>query len=301
MPEINEVRKYADFLIKKLKNKNIIEINILNGRYKKHKPFDKYKELVGQLPIKLIDVKTKGKFLYIILENNYYIFSTLGLSGGWAYKSNQSNKFEHPLESSYIDKKETEGYLKTALAHLNIEFKTDFGSVYFYDTLSFGTMKVITNNSDLEKKLKELGPDIMEQDTTFDLFVEKIIKKTNLQKEIGVVLMNQKIVSGIGNYLRADILWLSKISPFRKVVNLEKSELKEIFFNSKLLTWGEYDREKAIELGIIKKSDKIPSDYGRNFFVYNEEEDIYHNKVKKEELYEGSQKRFIYWVPEIQK
>lgn len=301
MPEINEVRRYADFLIKKLKNKNILEINILNGRYKKHKPFDKYKELVNKLPIKLLDVKTKGKFLYIILEDNYYIFSTLGLSGGWTYESNNSDKFEHPLASSYIDQKETEGYLKTALAHLNIEFKTDTGSVYFYDTLSFGTMKIITDNTELEKKLKELGPDIMESTTTYDLFVERITKKTNLNKEIGIVLMNQKVISGIGNYLRADILWMSKVSPFRKVVDLEKSELKEIFYNSKLLTWGEYDRSKAIELGIIKKSDKMPSDYGRDFFVYNADEDIHNHKIKKEELYEGSQKRFIYWVPEIQK
>ena len=35
MPEINEVRQYADFLNTKLKNKNILEVNILNGRYKK--------------------------------------------------------------------------------------------------------------------------------------------------------------------------------------------------------------------------------------------------------------------------
>jgi hypothetical protein len=35
MPEINEVRKCADFIKKKLKNKEIININILNGRYKK--------------------------------------------------------------------------------------------------------------------------------------------------------------------------------------------------------------------------------------------------------------------------
>jgi hypothetical protein len=30
--------------------------------------------------------------------------------------------------------------------------------------------------------------------------------------------------------------------------------------------------------------------------VYYEDTDIYGNKITKEELYEGSQKRFIYWV-----
>jgi hypothetical protein len=42
MPEINEVRQYADFLLSKLKKDNILEINILNGRYKKHGPFENY-------------------------------------------------------------------------------------------------------------------------------------------------------------------------------------------------------------------------------------------------------------------
>ena len=45
MPEINEVRKCADFIRKKLKNKEIIKINILNGRYKKKGPFENYKKL----------------------------------------------------------------------------------------------------------------------------------------------------------------------------------------------------------------------------------------------------------------
>jgi len=33
--------------------------------------------------------------------------------------------------------------------------------------------------------------------------------------------MNQKIISGIGNYLCADFLWYSKISAFRKVKDLQ--------------------------------------------------------------------------------
>ncbi len=37
MPEIIEVRRYADFLMKNLKNNKIINIKILKGRYKKHK------------------------------------------------------------------------------------------------------------------------------------------------------------------------------------------------------------------------------------------------------------------------
>ena len=45
----------------------------------------------------------------------------------------------------------------------------------------------------------------------------------------------------------------------------------------------------------------LPHKFSRDFFVYYEDVDINGNKIKKEELYEGSQKRMIYWVPTVQK
>ena len=101
MPEVVEIRKYADFLKSKMKGKFINEINIKNGRYKKHKPFALYNEISKNLPLKVIDIKTKGKFLYIILDKSFYIFSTLGLSGGWVYKS-LSDKYKFPILIDYM-------------------------------------------------------------------------------------------------------------------------------------------------------------------------------------------------------
>ena len=91
MPEVIEIRKYADFLNHNLKNKNIIDIKILKGRYKTHGPFELYKELTDKLPMKVKEIKTKGKFLYMILEDDYFIFSTLGLHGGWTWLKQAKN------------------------------------------------------------------------------------------------------------------------------------------------------------------------------------------------------------------
>jgi formamidopyrimidine-DNA glycosylase len=301
MPEVFDVKKYADFLKKKCKNELIHEINILNGRYKKHGPFSLYNEIVKSLPLKVIDIKTKGKFLYILFEKDFILFSTLGLSGGWTYKSNKKDNFEFPLSVDYIGDYNVEKYKKNALKHLNVEFKLDTGSIYYFDTLSFGTMKIVDNYDELNKKLKSLAHNIMDEDTTFEIFKEQIMKIKNMEKMIGIVLMNQKVISGIGNYLRSDILWLSHISPFRKIKDITENDLKMIYKNSILLTWGEYDFNKAYSMKLINKKDKLPKDYNRNFFVYKQTEDIHGNKVIKEELYEGSQKRSIYWVKEVQK
>lgn len=297
MPEVIEVKKYSNFLLKNMKNKKLLQINILNGRYKKHGSFPLYDKLVKSLPLKIVDVKSKGKFMYILFENNLILFVTLGLTGGWVSKKNnnfinyeaQLSNFTFPLESEYVGQnKNIERYKKNALNHLNVEFILDSEIIiYFYDMLSFGTLKVVDNEQELTKKLKSLSLDIMDSLTTYLLFKGQIMKKPN--KEIGNVLVDQKIISGIGNYLRSDILWLSKISPFRLVKDLTDKELKEIFKNTKILVLEQ------------KGFKKLPSNYGRNFFIYKESTDIYGNPVIKELLYEGSQKRYIYWVKNIQK
>jgi formamidopyrimidine-DNA glycosylase len=300
MPEVVEIRKYADFLKSKLKNKYIEKINILQGRYKKHKPFNLYKEISKELPLKVIDIRTKGKFLYIVFEKNYYLLSTLGLSGGWVYKNNDIIKF--PLEMDYIKTDIVDSYKTRSLNHLNVEFiiSNDKGSIFFYDTLSFGTLKGIDSKEELNKKLSHIGPDIMDENTTFEIFYKRITNEKYLNKKIGIVLMNQKVISGIGNYLRADVLWMTKISPFRKINELSMSELKNIYKSVRLLTWADYNYKKGVKLGIIKKTDKIPKDFQRDFFIYMQNKNIYGEPVLKEPLYEGSQKRMIHWVKKRQ-
>jgi hypothetical protein len=64
----------------------------------------------------------------------------------------------------------------------------------------------------------------------------------------------------------------------------------------RLLTWGIYNRKKAVKLGIIKKNSKLPRDYGLQFFVYDSKTDPMGRNVTYEKLYEGSQVRYIYWV-----
>jgi formamidopyrimidine-DNA glycosylase len=283
MPESPEIYNLTKNVLSKYIGKKLTNIKINYGRYKKHEPFAKYKIIKNELPLKLLDVKTKGKLLYMIFDKGYYILSTLGLSGGWCYLENGTDKFNFSkiIDDYGITDYTTSPYLKAALNHLNVAFITKEGILYYYDVLSFGTLKVV-DEDELNKKLKKIGPDVMEEDTTLEVFKNQIRK--HLDKPIGIVLMDQKVISGIGNYLRADILYLSKINPFRKVNKLSDNDIKVIFNNSKILTWGDYDIKKGKALKIIKKTTKLPKDYDRIFFIYSEDEDIHGNKVVKKEL-----------------
>ena len=91
----------------------------------------------------------------------------------------------------------------------------------------------------LDKKLASIAPDIM--DMKIEVFTDIINRYPN--KLIGLALMNQKIISGIGNYLRADILWMAKVSPFRHIKDLESTDINRIYKSIVALTWGDYDYE----------------------------------------------------------
>jgi len=138
-------------------------------------------------------------------------------------------------------------------------------------------------------------------DIGLDDFKKAIKKGVNLKKPVGNVIVNQKLISGIGNYLRADALWMAKVSPFRKVSDLTDKEIELIYKSVRALMWGDYNLEHAKEKGYVSKDIKIPSDYKRDFFVYMQTKDLDGNIVRKDELFEGSQKRSIHWVEEVQK
>jgi len=327
MPEAVEVRKFADIISANTLGHKITHINILKGRYTK-KPFEGYNDLVKVLPLTIDAINTKGKFTYITLSNEtkkktFYLFNTLGLSGGWTIKgknktdfakcdkcnymedsTNSSDAiFAYPNMMEYITEDKQNEWFQRALNHLNVEFITDKKmSFYFYDQLSFGTLKAVDSDSNgktlLDKKLRELGPDLMDTNTTFEIFKNQMRKKVNDNKPIGNVIVNQKIISGVGNYLRADALWMAKMSPFRKVSDITDKEIEILYYSLLSLIWCDYNFKEGKKNGYIKY--KAPDYYKRNFFVYRQEKDINDNPIIKEELFEGSQKRFIYWVKTVQ-
>ena len=82
---------------------------------------------------------------------------------------------------------------------------------------NFGTIHFFKGKQCLDKKLKTLGVDMLK---TFNLkkdyeFIEKKMNKIKDQKKkIGVVLLEQRIFAGSGNYIRAETLYQGKNKSF---------------------------------------------------------------------------------------
>lgn len=289
MPEGPEVTIIAEGLNKLLKGKYINNFIVNKGSRYSKKAFDGSKEFMSRLPIKIIEIKNKGKFIYWILNNDTYVFQTLGMSGGWyhIYKPNTCftlNYSDNPI-LDLNDKNEND-----KISTLNNSKK-----IYFVDQRHFATWKVVFSKQLLNDKLKTIGPDIL-NDTIFNK--EKFLKliKKYPKKDIASFLMNQKYISGIGNYLKSEILYQTKINPHTLISNLTDSLLEQLYVNARKITYSSYKKGGASVRHYSDIEDKKGL-FEFEFKVYGKKQDPLGNPVISELT---KDKRKTYWVPKIQ-
>lgn len=279
MPEGPEISRYAGILADFFFQNPINDIKVLSGRYVK-KPIDNLNKIM--YPVSVVDIGTKGKFLFMELSNGFYLFVTHGMSGTWVTTDESSKSSRY----GYDDPK-----------HHRVEFVTNKGSIFFNDFRNFGTVHVFTDNGALQIKLNELGADILDDNITKEQFFQRM--KPN--KKIGLLLMDQKVVSGIGNYLRAEILWYARISPHRLYKDLTEVEKDKLFNAAYNIVRYHTIKKKSKMFPSMNKSKleyqlNITPSEDNDFFVYRQEVDYYGNPVTSEKMGE----RTVHWVPKIQ-
>ena len=76
-------------------------------------------------------------------------------------------------------------------------------------------------------RLAGLGPDVIPREGRFDAdaFHERLFTDAHLDRTVGAVLLDQTVLAGIGNYLRAEILFVCRMDPWRTVRDLTPDHL----------------------------------------------------------------------------
>lgn len=97
----------------------------------------------------------------------------------------------------------------------------------------------VWNEVQWQKLLARLGPDPLNKDKP----VRMIERITARRTPIGALLMDQSIVSGVGNIYRAEVLFRAGISPFRAGANLTEKEAHALWKDIvRLMPHGMVDR-----------------------------------------------------------
>jgi len=226
MPELPEVETIARELKEKVLSRTFLDIWIDAPKLiKKPKNLTKFKkELIGR---KITNISRMGKIIVFDLSQDMIMFVHQKMTGHFLIgKWNRKGKQIIPAEKGFLR--------DSANKYIHIIFYLDKGKqLAFSDLRKFARIELLSRK-DFEKFKKELnlGPDSLEKNFSLDKF-SKII--SSQKGKIKQVLMNQKIISGIGNIYSDEALFEAKINPFRPADSLSKKELQKLLIAIKMI------------------------------------------------------------------
>lgn len=216
MPEIAEVETVRNILKKQILHKRIKSVQVLYERIVES-DLKEFKNVLEEN--EFIDIKRRGKWLIFELKN-HYLLSHLRMEG----------KFFLKKESDPIVKHE----------HVIFTFQ-DNTDLRYHDTRKFGRMHLIKKEElATNKAIAKQGYEPGEKELTADYLLEKL-KKKNIA--IKTLLLDQTIISGLGNIYANEVLFASKINPFKKGSEITKKEAENIVESSARII------KRAMELG----------------------------------------------------
>ena len=262
MPELPEVEIVKKSLKKNVKDKKILDVVITNRnlRFKVEKDFEKI--LKNR---KIQNVNRYAKNIILKLNGNIYVIIHLGMTG--TFHLIRNNVLKNTNLSFYQSKD-----LPVKHNHIILIFKK-FRIIY-NDPRRFGFFKLLKDKESFKLYLNNIGYEPL--DKNFNL---KYLKKSILfrKKCIKSILLDQKIISGIGNIYANEILFHSGLNPSKKGIKLKDFELKYLYKYSKLVL------RKAILKGgsSIRDFRNTEGDKGSfqdNFKVYNKDDHNCPNK-----------------------
>lgn len=263
MPEGPECKLTTNYLQEKLGDKILTEVTILSGKYKDKNPVG-YQEFVQFLPFNIVEIGCKGKLIYFVChteERTFYILNSLRMTGRW---------------QNYQDE------------YCRWVFKCSDGTeCWFRNPRSFATIDFVSEE-DWQTKLNGLGPDIMTDEFSLDIWRHLLTKYK--RKNITSLLMDQSIMAGCGNYIKAEVLYRARVSPHRKAGSLDENESKLIYQALKDVTDIAYN-QKGVSIRDYTNADGDKGEYQNFLQIYGQPH------AKKEKTPDG---RVTHWDPSVQ-
>lgn len=201
MPEGPEVQRYADEIAAGIVGQKVLSVS---ARTKDARAWIEANPaaITGR---KVTAVQAHGKNIIGWFEGGFYFYSHQMMWGRWSVFSAKDAPPVDKLERARITTKKSVAILRSAPI-----FKLGEGDPY----------------KNIEY-LQEIGPDCL-PGADADFNSAEFLKRLKKQKDrpIGSALLDQSVVAGIGNYLRAEILFEARMDPWKLVGELKTADFK---------------------------------------------------------------------------
>jgi formamidopyrimidine-DNA glycosylase len=262
MPELPEVETLVKGLQKNVVGQKIAGVAVRWAKSVGGAPAIFKQEVEGA---SMTSVERRGKVIIVHLDNAKAMLIHLKLTGqlifedkfGLRHHGGHSQKaYDAPVPHKYT--------------HIIFTFVSG-AKLYFNDLRKFGWIKVADKEDAkglLAKVTQEIGSDPLSRDFNVREFIKKAQRRA--KSDIYSVLLDQKIMAGLGNIYVNETLWSAKINPQTKAGSLSGAEYRKIVTAARAIL------KEAIKYGgtsdnTYLKLDGSKGTYGQYLKVYHRE------------------------------
>jgi len=229
-------------------------------------------------------VESRGKWCLIYFSSDLILVTHMLMSGSWhLYRTG---------EKWWMGRSKMRVVIRTA----------DWEAVAFNVPIAeFHTVWSLERSSQVPK----LGPDILSEEFTVEGGVARLAAYglVNPEAEIGVVLLNQRVLAGLGNVYKSEVAFAAGVNPFRAMRTITQPEIeKMVAVAQRYMKANVADGSSA---GIVSYAGNR-----RTTHAMNREERLWVYRRQGQECRrcgasvmmrkQGVQARSTYWCPECQ-
>ena len=198
MPELPEIEVVRNFLNNKIKNKQINNTVVTRGDLR----IPVTEDICTLLKNRIINnIQRRGKYLIWHTDSDITIVIHLGMSGKLIYNAHNNRKHDHV-----------------------IFLFSDNTSVVFNDPRRFGLV-IALNKEQVTKFFNNLGIEPLTNEFNGN-YLRELLK--NKKANIKSVLMDNRLIVGVGNIYASESLFRARISPLRTAKDLNHIECEKL-------------------------------------------------------------------------
>ena len=158
----------------------------------------------------VVAARRRGKYLWLPLDSGDALTGHLGMSGQLLVVP-----ADKPVE-----------------AHLRIRFRFDAGGreLRFVDQRTFGGLAVVAGGAELPSTIVHIARDPLDPDFDDELFVRRLRAKASGVKR---ALLDQSLVSGIGNIYADEALWRAQLHGGRATEQVTRAQARALLAHAR--------------------------------------------------------------------
>lgn len=216
IPEVTQIRDKLRVLLSGCQFKDLVILPFKN--LLKNVTVEQLRQWILRGP-NVTSVKNHSKYLWF--ETDLGVLLThFKFTGWWQVDWGETlpRQFIHPTDSSNLSK------------YARMQIETSKGMLYYTDPRALGGLWLYEKLEQFweESPHLRLGPTVLSDKFTLEMLTKRC-RKPRGRQVVGEVLLEQTTFSGIGNYLRCEILYEACQSPFQRARDISDLGLEVLF------------------------------------------------------------------------